>query len=177
MPSCYIRFWKDFLEKRSGLQLHVGWLCLVSCLLPAWMGEGGRIIVSILLHCTDMVCFPCLWDVQGRTFRHTEPPCSTHLYAIDVCMVLSTSEIRSLRVCFRHGRSESRHEWAAVLTCTSQQVRDLGAASSRPTGGAWKQNNCMPSVKSSQEEKGLSWRADEQMYRAQVLCLRNVTRL
>lgn len=99
MASCYIQLHKAFWEKRSRLQLYMGFFFLLAALLGS--GEVGRIIVGILLNCTNMACFSCLWDVQGKTFWHTRAAtfysfvCDLHLDGS-----FQPPQIRSLRLCF-----------------------------------------------------------------------------
>lgn len=63
----------------------------------------------------------------------------------------------------------------AAQTGPPHRVRAPGAVSSGATGGAWRQKDCRMPVTYSQEETGLS--DYEQIYRAQVLCLRKVNGL
>lgn len=138
MPSCYIRFWKAFWEKLSRLQLHVGWLCLLSCLQLAWMGGGGevgRIIVGTFLDCAPW-CASHVWGTcRGKPFD------TQSCHVLFLCMwfpfawFFQFPEIRSFR-CVSDVKGPSPViSGRAVRSGTSPQLTGLRAVFSESWGG------------------------------------------
>ena len=122
-PTCHLAIFvcKALWKKHSRLQVHGGQFCLLLACCLLGRGGSGQDYSLHSLNCTRVVCFPGLWDVQGKNLL-TSRAALLYSSVHDLHLPGSLQPQKSGSVSHAGGPSPARSR-CAVQTCASHRVR------------------------------------------------------